>query len=113
MTKEQIESLDIGIDIEDKTAVLMAQTAVEWLEQNTTIDMSDLENIPSGAKLFINKYSELNSINSGVVSESIEGLSQSFSSGNTADIVWDLAYNLIGGYVKSPVRFVTAQKRWL
>lgn len=112
MTSKEIQSLNLGIDESDSKAVLSVETAIEWLAENTTLDMTDLENLPAAARLFISKFCEITSLQSGVSSESIEGLSQSFSTGNTTDMVWDLASNLLSSYLKSRVRFVAAEKRW-
>lgn len=112
MTKEQIQSLDIGIDVDDNTAFLSANAAIEWIAENTTINTEDIENLPYRAKLFISKFCEVNSLQSGVSSESIDGLSQSFASGDNASMIWDLANSLLSGDIKSRVRFVTAERKW-
>lgn len=114
MTGEELKNLGIDIDTEDNTVVIMANTALEWIAENTTINTEDIENIPYRAKLFISKYCELNSLPSGVTSESIEGLSQSFTSGALANSIWDLANGIFStSDLKSRVRFVTAQKRFV
>lgn len=113
MTKQQVESLKLGIDADNEKAVLMAEVALEWLTENTIIDTTDIEKLPASAKLFISKYIAVCSRQNGVSSQSIEGLSQSFSTGNLSDIVWDLAIELLGmSKLKGCVRFVAAQKRW-
>lgn len=112
MTKEQIQSLNIGIDVDDNTAFLSANAALEWITENTTIDTTDIEHLPYRAKLFISKFCEVNAVQSGISSESIDGLSQSFTSGDNASMIWDLAYSLLSGDIKSRVRFVTAERKW-
>ena len=113
MTREQLKSLNIGIDLDDNKVFLMAQSAVEWIERSTTIDTEDLDNFPAGAKLFIDEFIQINSLSSGVSSESIGGLSQSFTTQDKESLLWDKANTLIGAEnLKSRVRFVTAQKRW-
>lgn len=113
MTKETLKSLNIGIDLEDNKVLLTAQAAIEWIERNTTIDTEDIENFPAGAKLFIDEFISINSLASGVSSESIGGLSQSFTTEDKESLIWDKANTLIGAEkLKSRVRFVSAQKRW-
>ena len=112
MTVSQINSLNLNIDTTDNKAVLRVEAAVEWLADNTTIDTTDIENLPACAKLFIDKFIEINSMQSGIASESIEGLSQSFKSDKTEDMIWDNANQLLSSYLKSRVRFVPATKKW-
>lgn len=112
MTTEQIQSLNLGIDTTDVKEVLKVESAIEWLADNTTIDVTDLENIPSCAKLFITKFVELQSADINVSSESIGGLSQSFKNESTETLLWNKANELLGSYLKSRVRFVFATKKW-
>lgn len=112
MTSQQIESLNLDIDTSDSKAVLTAEAALEWIADNTTIDTTDIDNLPAAAKLFISKFCEVNSLQSGVASESIEGLSQSFSTGNNSTMIWDIANSLLSAYLKSRVRFVGAERKW-
>lgn len=113
LTSEQITNLNLGISPLDARAVLICNAALEWLAENTTIDTKDLDNLPSCAKLFMLKYNELSNIRTGVQSESIEGLSQTFSQSSNEEMLWDTANALLGGYLKSRVRFVTAQRKWI
>lgn len=106
MTTEQFKS--IGLDIDE----LMGNAAIEWLQDNTTIDTSDITMLSASAKLFIRKFAEINGLNSGVSSESIEGMSQSYNQTKKEDMIWDLANSLLSGNLKSRVRFVTAQRKW-
>lgn len=106
MTTEQFKS--IGLDIDE----LMGNAAIEWLQDNTTIDTSDITMLSASAKLFIRKFAEINGLNSGVSSESIEGMSQSYNQSKKEDMIWDLANSLLSGNLKSRVRFVTAQRKW-
>lgn len=111
LTQEQIVSLNLGVDTDAKT-VIMINAAMEWLEEHTTIDTTDIDKLPACAKLFMIKFAEIGNIQSGVTSESIEGLSHSYGESNKSGMIWDIAYELLGAYVKSPVRFVAAQDRW-
>ena len=113
LTKEQINSLELDIDTEDKKEVRNAQAAVEWLEIHTSIDTTDIENLPARAKSFIEQYCEIMGLHSGVASESIGGLSQSFNSGEKNALIWDLATTLLSGDIKSQINFIPAQKQWI
>lgn len=113
LTNKQIESLNIGINTEDPTAVLQAQAAIEWLADHTKINTTQIEKLPACAKLFIVKFCEINNLQSGVASESIEGLSQSFNTSDKESMLWDIANTLLGSYLISRVRFVVAQDKWI
>lgn len=111
LTKEQIETLGLGIEINDK-AVLNVNAAFEFITDNTTIDTTEIENLPACARLFMVKFCEISEMRTGVVSESIEGLSQSFSSGSQTALIWDTAYDLFGDKMKSRIKFVAAERKW-
>lgn len=107
--------VNAGIPIKDNaTALLYAESALDWLKENTTLEInqSDLTNLPAGAKLFVTKYGEIMSKNAMVTSESIGPMSQSFNSSDKSGTIYDLAYSLLGQYMKSQVTFTAAQKRW-
>lgn len=111
MTLQQIESLNLGIKMDAKVE-LMINAALEWLTENTTIDTEDIEHLPFGARLFLIKFCELNGTQSGVASESIEGLSLSYSTSDTNALLWDIADRLLGKYLKGQVRFVAAGQKY-
>lgn len=114
------ELIQAGIPLSGNAeiAALYAQAALEWMQENTTlqIDMDKfgtIEKLPACAKAFVVKYAEAFQLREGVASQSIEGLSQSFTA--TADkstIVWQLARSLLGAYLKSQVRVIPAVRRW-
>lgn len=107
--------VNAGIPIGDSaTSLLYAEAALDWLKENTTLEINqtDLSSLPAGAKLFITKYGEIMSTNAMVTSESIGGMSQSFNTANKSGLIYDLAYDLLGQYMKSQVTFTAAQKRW-
>lgn len=112
MTKEQIESLNLGISPIDTKAEIVINSAVEWLADNTTIDTTKPEKFPNCVKLFLIKYYDLQSLNVGVTSEKIEGLSQSFKNGERPDLLWEIAQELLGGYLTGNVTFIAAKKKW-
>lgn len=105
---------DLGIKISNE---LIAYAALEFIAQNTTLtvkldDVTTLEALPYSAKLFISQYEEIVSASSVVASESIEGLSQSFKTGDKSALIWDLAESLLGGYLKGRIKFMPAQRKW-
>lgn len=111
-TIEQFENA--GILISD---VLAGNAALEWINENTTLtidlnDFNSINNMPNAAKLFVVKYTEISTVNASVASESIEGLSQSFKSGNSNNMIWDIAESLLGQYLKSKVKFTPVNSRW-
>lgn len=111
MTSQELTSLNLGIAI-DATTEIILNAGVEWIAENTTIDTADIEKFPSGAKLFLLKYHEVMSMKTGIASESIEGLSLSFDNGDKSALLWQLAEELMGQYLKGCVRFVQASRRW-
>jgi len=117
MTVEDIKNCGIPINNKSSETLLQIQSGLEWLQENTTlkIDMNNTDTIaslPSGAKLFILKFCDLVNQSDNVTSESIAGMSQSFSSGNKSDLLTDIAEQLIQPYLKSSFKFVSARKRW-
>lgn len=99
------------------TDALMVESAIEYITANTmlTVDVNDAESIkalPASAKLFIQKYSEVMSQDRSVTSESIAGMSQSFDTGSRETLLLDLLKSMLGGYMKSQMRFIPAVKRW-
>lgn len=107
--------IDAGIQIDDTpTAALYAESALDWIVNKTTleIDKSDLSTLTAGAKLFILKFGEIMSANATVTSESIAGLSQSFSIEARNNLLYDLALDLLNGYLKPQIKFTVAEKRW-
>ena len=115
MTVETLTQLQIPIMPADDVACMYAECALGWINNNTSLkyDLNNLpESLPSNVRLFILKYNEAMSISAGVSSESIEGLSQSFSTGDKAALLWDIAASLLDKWLVSPVRFVAATNRW-
>ena len=117
ITKEQVESLKLGIAPINDRACLLVESAFDWIKDNTTfeIDLTDtatLETLPACVRLFVLRYIDVMTMTAGVQSESIEGLSQSFSNEDKGVLIWQYAEELLGKWLKSKVRFVTAEKRW-
>lgn len=116
MTEEQVKKLKLGIAPINDYTVLLTESALHWVKDNTTLDFDynndgDLAKLPAPVKLFIIRYFDIMSTSGGVASESIEGLSQSFVSDKTAAL-WQYAEELLSEWIKPRVRFVSAQRKW-
>ena len=72
----------------DAKAEIIINSGIEWISDNTTIDTTDLSNFPSSAKLFLIKFYDLQKLRTGVTSQSIEGLSQSFDTSGIDNKLW-------------------------
>ena len=117
MTREQVESLNLAIKPINEKTCLMIESAFEWVLEHTTLEfditnIEELKALPAKVRLFVTEYNGLMSISAGVRSESIEGLSQSFSSDGKQAQIWDLAETLLDKWLVSPVKFVAASNRW-
>lgn len=116
MTNAQIEALNLGLP-NNATTWLIIESALNWVLENTTLkfdiaNVEELKALPAQVRLFALKYNEIMSISEGVASESIEGLSLSFNASNKAGMIWELAENLLGKWLVSPVQFVSSVSRW-
>ena len=112
ITKKQFE--DNGIVVSSE---LVGNAALEYIAENTSLevdlnDVGTLDALPFSAKLFVLKYDEIVSASSVVVSESIEGLSQSFNTSDKSALLWQAAEQLLSSYLKSRIQFIPAQRRW-
>ena len=96
------------------TSEQIRTAALEWIARNTTFDVT-LTPLPAGIELFIEKYAQVMELRAGVTSESIAGLSQSFSSGVTvSELLKQYARELIGEeYMLSGVKFFSYQDPWV
>ena len=104
---------ELGIQ-DNATNRLQVNTAVEWLQVNTTLNIR-LDNItamPNRAKLFIVKFIEVFNVPLGVSSESIEGLSQSYKDNDIETTLKKLAETLLGDDLKSKVVISVGKSRW-
>lgn len=115
MTKEQAESLELGIKVTSKSLILI-ESALDVVKEKTTIrfdinNNEDLKNLPARVKLFVIKYLELMGLREGVSSESIENLSQSFVS-DKSKLLDNLLNEVLGDDLTSGVRFMGAVNRW-
>lgn len=112
MTQNEVESLKLGIKPIDDRTILIVESGIDWLKQNTTLDCDDLTALPSCARLFLTKFFDLQMLNAGVTSESIEGLSHSYDTSDKSALLWQFAEELLSPYLISRVKFVSAQSRW-
>lgn len=103
----------LPLDVKDTETRIMVDAAISWVRENTTLVIDPTAELPSNVKLFVVKFCDLMSTSVGVASESLGGMSQSFStSGGTALILSDLATQLFGADYKGRNRFVSAVSRW-
>ena len=112
MTAQQLIDAGIILDSTSPADLLAAEAALDWIRANTIITET-LENLPAGAKLFIIKYCSAIGTPIGVASESIDGLSQSFSGTDKQTLILELAQSLLGSYLNSQVTFTPAKRKWL
>lgn len=117
ITAAELTSAGIPVSEGDQMGAIRAIAALEWVQENTTleVDMDDAESIkalPATAKLFVAKFSELLSATQGVTSQRIDGLSMDFDTGDKATAIWQLAYTLLFQYIKSQVQATPARRRY-
>lgn len=112
MTQNEVESLKLGITPIDDRTILIVESGIDWLKQNTTINCDDVTALPSCARLFLVRFAEINANNIMVQSEAIEGLNQSFKSDSINNLIWNCAEELLNPYLVSRCRFITATDRW-
>ena len=118
MTAEELKALDLPIKADNETALYVG-AGIDWINSNTTL-VIDKENLPEsvkalpdGAKLFLCRYTEIMSTDSNVTSESIGGMSQSFGTASKASLLYQLASELMGEYLKGQVRSVPNVSKWV
>ena len=114
MTKEELLEANIYLDDYDSKTLLFFEAGLEWLENNTsvTVDRSNLGALPACAKAFLVQFVPIASRSENIASESIDGLSRSYNSGDKKTLILDLASSLLGKYLVGQVRFISAKKRW-
>jgi len=117
MKAEELIAAGIPLSGSDAVAVLRAEAALDWMLEHTTLqfdkaDAASIEALPACAKLFVEQYSDIIKRRVGVASQSIEGLSQSFSTTDKSSEIMQVANSLLGAYLKSQVRVIPAKRRW-
>lgn len=111
MTLDDLKAINLPLSLDDTTA-LYVEAAYDWILDNTTATL-DFKNIPANFKLFMLKFVETMSLNAGVASESIEGLSQSFDGSGKDEMIRQYAKELIGAYLKSDGKIMPSIRRWV
>jgi hypothetical protein len=116
ISAEALINAGIPLSGSDTSTTLMCSAALDWIAENTTLEVDpaspeSIEKLPASAKLFVSKYVEVMSLNPGVSSQSIEGLSLSFSTVDKGSMLWQLASTLLGKYLRQ-VRVYPAKRRW-
>ena len=95
---------------------LYARSAVEWINKHTTlkVDPECNTDLSAAVQLFILKYTQLLTINSGIASESISGLSQSFTTGQSLESkIYELATAVLGkDCLLSTVTVHAGESKW-
>lgn len=119
MTIEELTALNLPLEATDEIC-LYIEAAIDWLNLNTrlTVDKADLVNsvqaLPAGAKLFLCRYYDVMSTGgTGVSSESIGGMSQSFSTESKTTLLWQFARELISEYLLGQVHSVPNVSKWV
>lgn len=117
VTAEQVTFLRLGIQPIDDRLCMLVESGLLWVLKNTTLKFdinndSDLKALPASVRLFIVKYIEIMKLRSGVTSESISNLSQSFDTTDKNTLLWQTAEELLSDVLNSSVSFTSARKRW-
>ena len=103
----------LPVDTSDAEIRIIVDTALMWIADNTTLELDPAKELPSNVKLFVIKFCDLLTQTVGVTSESLGGMSQSFSAtGGAGLLIADLATQLFGSAYKGRNRFVSAVSRW-
>lgn len=118
MTAEEIKDCGIPLEMTDAATVLAVESALEYVKANTNlnfdlIDIDSIKTLPSCVKLFVVKYNELIRQETGVTSESIAGMSQSFETGDKNTLLYGLLNSLCGQYMTSQFECVPRIGRYI
>lgn len=102
---------------QDEQLTLLAESALEWITNNTTLSVTghcydELAGLPASARLFVKEFCDVLSRGAGVQSESIEGLSQTFTTDSADKQIWALAYQLLAPWLKSQCTFTPSRQFW-
>lgn len=116
ITKEQVESLELGIIPINQELCLLVESALDWIKENTSIKVntSNLQALQANVRLFITQYIDIMKLPNGISSESVSGLSQSFDTKEKSDMLLSLARATLGeeNVLAGMVRFVSSTNRW-
>ena len=117
MTIDELNSLNLPFDNPTNETCLYIEAGLDWLKENTTLEFDStkidtIKALPSGAKLFLLKFNDIMTVDTTIASESLGGMSQSFSTSSKTDLLMDLASELLGTYLKSSFTFIPAVRKW-
>lgn len=112
MTVDELSALDLPLDVTDGTTALTVESGLDWIARNTTFEIDLSKPLPANVKLFLVKFTETMLQNGTVASESIAGMSQSFSTEGAGFLLRQYASELLGDYYKSAA-FTPAKRRWI
>lgn len=110
MTAAEWAAAGVLLPDEQPQTALLADAALEWITEHTTLKSA--AELPPSAKVFLLKYMVLMQQSTGVTSESLAGMSQSFDTTEKGLQLVQLARELMGAYMNSDVHFVSAKGRW-
>ncbi|MGN0243858.1 MAG: hypothetical protein ACI4CT_07350 [Lachnospiraceae bacterium] len=112
----ELKALNLPIS-PSETALFYVNCALEWIADNTTLDVDtgnpdSVQAMPYCAKMFLSRFAGLMEEGYGIVtSESMGPLSQSFREDADAKL-FSLARKLLKKYMKGNVSFHPLHKRW-
>ena len=114
MTAKEFESLGLPLTASSQFFV---ESGLEWLRDNTTLefdimDMESVKALSSSARLFLVKFSEICSRDTGVTGESVGPMSQDFTTDSVEKQTMSLARQLLKAYLKPNVKFIPCKRRW-
>ena len=112
MTVEELSALGLPLDMKDAENALAVESGLAWIAQNTTFVRQEGEELPANVKLFLLKFAETITQNGTVASESLGGMSQSFSTKEAGSLLRQYASELLGEWYKGGARFVPAVGKW-
>lgn len=84
------------------------------MRENTSLD-TDVDPLPANAELFVEKYKEIMGLRPGIASESIQGLSQSFSASDIGALIRQYASSILGDdcLTFSDIKVMPAVEKWV
>lgn len=114
MTAEEFKGLALPVP---EGSQLYVESGLEWLRDNTTLkldteDMESVKALPSSARLFLVKFCEVCSRDSGVTGEGVGPMFQSFTADSVSKQTAALARQLLKTYLKPNVTFIPCKRRW-
>lgn len=116
MVISDLVMLELPFEITEENSLYL-NAALEWLSDHTKLqfDKDKIESVlklPVSARVFLVKYCEIMEQAVGVTSESIGGMSQSFTDETSDQLLWQTAKSLLGPYMKSQLKSVPHVSKW-